>query len=159
MLHALHPARSRAVVAVVFAIWLAVAPVAPSFAHPTNAGQSSAVTTTRAQHAVDAALDQLGTRYRWGGNTPRGFDCSGLTSWAYAEAGVTIPRTSRARYSQLTRVSRSNLLPGDLVFYNSPVSHVAMYVGDGQIVESPRRGLTVRLRSLDSRTPRGYARP
>ena len=158
MLHALHPARSRVVVALAFAFLMAIAPIAPTFAAPASASPASA-TTTRAQQAVDAALDQVGTRYRWGGNTPAGFDCSGLTSWAHADAGVTIPRTSRAQFAQLTPVHRSNLRPGDLVFYNSPVSHVAMYVGDGKIVESPRRGLTVRVRDLSERSPVGYRRP
>jgi peptidoglycan DL-endopeptidase CwlO len=158
MTYASRSALSRTFAALAFAGLMTVAPVAPAF---TDASAASATTRseTRAEAAVDAALSQVGTSYRWGGNTPSGFDCSGLTSWAYAEAGVTIPRTSRAQHSQLKRVSRSNLQAGDLVFFNSPVSHVAMYVGDGKIVESPRSGLTVRVRNLSDRTPSGYSRP
>lgn len=160
MPHALHPARSRTLMALLFAMLMAIAPVAPSFAHPHSPSATSATaTTTKAEAAVDAALDQVGTPYVWGGNTPNGFDCSGLTSWAYAEAGVTIPRTSRAQYSELTRVSRSNLEPGDLVFFYSPVSHVAMYIGDGKIVESPSSGKHVRVADLEHRSPVGYGRP
>jgi peptidoglycan DL-endopeptidase CwlO len=155
VIDAIRPAFSRALLALAFASLMALAPIAPALA----SASTSATATTRGEQAVEAALDQVGTPYRWGGNTPSGFDCSGLTSWAYGEAGVTIPRTSRAQLSQLTRVSRSNLQPGDLVFYNSPVSHVAMYVGDGEIVEAPRRGLDVRVRKLADRSPVGYARP
>ena len=159
MLHALHPARSRVVVALVFALLMAIAPIAPSFAPPAHADTASATTTTQAEQAVDAALDQVGTPYLWGGNTPAGFDCSGLTSWAYAQAGVAIPRTSSAQYAELTPVDRDDLREGDLVFYHSPVSHVAMYIGDGEIVEAPRSSLNVRVRDLSERTPVGYRRP
>jgi peptidoglycan DL-endopeptidase CwlO len=159
MLHALHPARSRVVIAAVFAMLMTIAPIAPSFATATTPASATAASTTRAEQAVDAALSQVGTPYLWGGNSPSGFDCSGLTSWAHAQAGVTIPRTSRAQHSELRNVSRADLQKGDLVFYNSPVSHVAMYIGDGEIVESPNSGLSVRVADLADRSPTGYARP
>ena len=114
MLHALHPARSRVLFALLFAFLMAISPVAPSLASATSSNSTATETTTRAQQAVDAALDQVGTPYRWGGNTPAGFDCSGLTSWAHAEAGVTIPRTSRAQHAQLERVRAEDLIPGEL---------------------------------------------
>jgi cell wall-associated NlpC family hydrolase len=91
---------------------------------------------------------------------PDAFDCSGLTSYAWAAAGVTIPRTSAAQYQGLRKVSRSELQPGDLVFYHSPISHVAMYVGNDTIVEAARSGIPVRTASLSSRSSMvGYARP
>lgn len=157
MIHAIRPALSRAFVALSFAGMMAIAPVAPAFAHQTST--ASATTTTRAEAAVDAAVGQVGTPYRWGGNSPSGFDCSGLTSWAYGEAGVTIPRASRAQHSELTSVKRSELRAGDLVFFYSPVGHVAMYIGDGKIVESPSSGKHVRVAELEHRSPIGYGRP
>jgi peptidoglycan DL-endopeptidase CwlO len=155
VIHAHRPALSRVVMTLVAASLMLLAPVAPALAQSSGSSNS----TSSAQAAADAALDQVGTPYRWGGATPAGFDCSGLTSYAYAKAGVTIPRTSRMQYSETTSVSRSSLRPGDLVFYNSPVSHVAIYIGDGEIVESPRSGLNVRVRKLADRTPTGYGRP
>lgn len=88
-----------------------------------------------AQAAVQAALSKVGSRYVWGAAGPDSFDCSGLTSWAYAQAGVTIPRTSGGQ-SGLPVVSMDALQPGDLITYYSPVSHVAMYIGNGQIVHA-----------------------
>lgn len=105
------------------------------------------------------ALAQVGKPYRWGATGPNAFDCSGLTSYAWRAAGVTIPRTSRSQYGGLQRVSRSQLQPGDLVFYNSPISHVAMYIGGDTIVEASRTGIPVRTASLSRRSPVGYARP
>jgi peptidoglycan DL-endopeptidase CwlO len=116
-------------------------------------------TRRSAQVAVDTALAQVGKPYRWGATGPNSFDCSGLTSYAWRAAGVTIPRTSRAQFAGLTKVSRANLQPGDLVFYNNPISHVAMYIGGDQIVEAPYTGASVRVRSLSGRSPVGYARP
>jgi peptidoglycan DL-endopeptidase CwlO len=116
-------------------------------------------TRRSAQVAVDTALAQVGKPYRWGATGPNSFDCSGLTSYAWRAAGVTIPRTSRAQYAGLTKVSRADLQPGDLVFYNNPISHVAMYIGGDRIVEAPYTGASVRVRSLSGRSPVGYARP
>ncbi len=111
--------------------------------------------------AVQTALAQLGKPYRWGGNGPGSYDCSGLTSYAWRAAGVSLPRTSRAQYGATRRISRSELQPGDLVFYHSPISHVAMYIGNGQVVEAPNSGNSVRIRSdgLTRRGIVGYGRP
>jgi peptidoglycan DL-endopeptidase CwlO len=109
--------------------------------------------------AVSTALAQLGKPYVWGAAGPSSFDCSGLTSYSWRAAGVTIPRTSSGQYSGLTRVSRAQLQPGDLVFEYSPVSHVSMYIGNNTIVEASRPGVPVRTASLSSRSPVGYARP
>jgi cell wall-associated NlpC family hydrolase len=107
-----------------------------------------------AAKAVEVALAQLGKPYRWGGSGPHSFDCSGLTSFAWAAAGVTLPRSSRMQYGATARISRSELKPGDLVFYHSPISHVAMYIGDGKVVEAPNSGNNVRIRN-DGLTRRG----
>ncbi|KGF22447.1 C40 family peptidase [Corynebacterium tuscaniense] len=82
--------------------------------------------------AVDAAKAQLGTPYVWGGSAPGGFDCSGLTSWAYKQAGVDIPRTAENQ-AVGRQVSYEELQPGDLVVWTG---HVAMYAGDGQMIEA-----------------------
>jgi cell wall-associated NlpC family hydrolase len=113
------------------------------------------------ERAVEVALAQLGKPYAWGGNGPNSFDCSGLTSFAWRAAGVELPRTSAAQYSGTTRISRSDLRPGDLVFYHSPVSHVAMYIGDGKVVEAPNSGNNVRIRNdgLTRSGVVGYGRP
>lgn len=105
----------------------------------------------RANAAVQYALSKVGSRYVWGTSGENTFDCSGLTSWAYRQVGINITRSSRAQWSSVgTRVSKSELRPGDLVFYYSPVSHVGLYIGNGKIVDAanPRRG--VRVTSLDS---------
>ena len=111
--------------------------------------------------AVEVAMAQLGKPYRWGGNGPHAFDCSGLTSFAWAKAGANLPRTSRDQYSATTRISRDQLRPGDLVFYHSPISHVAMYIGDGRVVEAPNSSNPVRVREdgLTRRGVVGYGRP
>ncbi len=104
-------------------------------------------------------MGQIGTPYVWGGASPGGFDCSGLTSWSYRQAGVSIPRTSGAQCSGLPRVSRDQLRPGDIVCFGSPVHHVGMYVGGGSMVESPRTGLSVRTTSINRGGYSGAVRP
>jgi peptidoglycan DL-endopeptidase CwlO len=97
--------------------------------------------------AVAAAESQLGVPYVWGGETPGvGFDCSGLTQWAWAQAGVSIPRTAADQYDAIEHVSLSDLEPGDLLFWNdgtSTIQHVAMYVGGGEVIQAPETGETV----------------
>ena len=92
----------------------------------------------------------MGSTYVWGTSGPSTFDCSGLMSYAYAQVGISLPRSSRAQFSMGTSVAKSDLQPGDLVFYYSPVSHVGMYIGDGKIVDAanPRSG--VRITSVNS---------
>jgi cell wall-associated NlpC family hydrolase len=103
-----------------------------------------------AQKAIDTALAQVGDPYSWGATGPNAFDCSGLTSFSYKAAGVTIPRTSKAQSTFGTPVSKANLQPGDLVFFYSPVSHVGMYIGNGQMVHAPSSGSTVKVVKVDS---------
>lgn len=118
-----------------------------------GAGGLAACTPQRT--AVDAARSQMGTPYRSGGAAPGGFDCSGLTSWAWKQAGVSIPRTSSEQHRWTTRVSRADLQAGDLVFYSSAgprgrVSHVALYAGGGKIVHARKTGVPVEEQNVDT---------
>jgi cell wall-associated NlpC family hydrolase len=100
-----------------------------------------------AARAVSAAMSRRGDTYVWGGTRPGGFDCSGLTLWSYAQAGITIPRTSRAQYGIGRSVPKDQLRPGDLLFYGgsaSSIHHVAMYIGDGNIVHASTYGIPVK---------------
>lgn len=107
-------------------------------------------TSVYSSNAVVAyALKFLGTRYVWGGTDPSGFDCSGFTQYVYAHFGISIPRTSSAQSSFGDDVSRGNLMPGDLVFFGSPVHHVGMYVGNNLFIEAPRTGDVVKISPLD----------
>jgi cell wall-associated NlpC family hydrolase len=118
------------------AIAAPVAPAAPAIRRP----------APRAARAVAFALAQRGKPYRWGGEGPGGFDCSGLTWAAWRSAGVTIPRTAAGQLAGLPRV-RGRLGPGDLVSYRTDGPsrrHVAMVVGRGRMVEAPGRGIPVR---------------
>ncbi len=104
----------------------------------------------RAQVAVQTALDQVGDPYVYGAAGPDAFDCSGLTMYAWAAAGVAIPHSSSAQPGAGTPVSLSSLQPGDLVFYYSPISHAAMYIGNGQIVHAANPSRPVEVVSLYS---------
>ncbi|WP_353647841.1 C40 family peptidase [Nakamurella sp. A5-74] len=108
---------------------------APSAAAPTAAAPTAAAPSGAAEVAVQAALSKVGSPYVYGAAGPDSFDCSGFTSWAYAQAGITIPRTSGGQ-AGLQYVPLDQLRPGDLITYYSPVHHVAMYIGNGQIVHA-----------------------
>ncbi|MGE0304761.1 MAG: NlpC/P60 family protein [Acidimicrobiia bacterium] len=110
--------------------------------------------------AVEQAMSQIGVTYRWGQDDPEsGFDCSGLTSWAWGRVGVSIPHSSRAQFNSLARVEPEDLEPGDLVFFGSPVHHVGMYIGNGQMVHAPHSGAVVSVASIYRRDLRGGGRP
>lgn len=98
----------------------------------------------RAASAIAAAQAALGKPYVWGANGPAGFDCSGLTQWAYAQAGVSLPRTSQAQRYAGQQVPLSQAQPGDLVAYRSDASHIGMYAGNGQVIHAPYPGAPVR---------------
>ena len=106
------------------------------------AAAPAAAPTAAAQVAVNTALAQLGKPYVWGGAGPSSFDCSGLTQYAYGAAGRSLPHSSRMQSSVGTPVSTANLQPGDLLFFYSPVSHVGMYIGNGQMVHAPTSGVS-----------------
>ncbi|RDG38145.1 C40 family peptidase [Streptomyces corynorhini] len=107
-------------------------------------GPGGAASSARAAAAVRAARNAVGRPYVWGANGPSGFDCSGLTQWSYAQAGVGLPRTSQAQRYAGRQVPLSQALPGDLVAYRADASHIAMYVGNGQVIHAPYPGAPVR---------------
>jgi len=96
------------------------------------------------------ALQQLGKPYQWGAAGPNSFDCSGLTMYCYRQVGIYLSHYSGAQINSGPRVSRSNLQPGDLVFFGFPIHHVAMYIGGGQVVHAPVPGDVVRVVPLSS---------
>nr|WP_237509131.1 C40 family peptidase [Streptomyces sp. SID8382] len=125
---------------------------------PSAAGPKTA-SVEAGKRALAYALDQIGKPYVWGAEGPNSFDCSGLTSSAWAYAGRVIPRTSQEQWRQLPRVPLDKLRPGDLVIYYKGASHVAMYAGDGQVVQAPRPGQRVKLSPLASNPLHGAVRP
>ncbi|MFF5019254.1 NlpC/P60 family protein [Streptomyces sp. NPDC001165] len=98
----------------------------------------------RAAAAVAAARSALGRPYVWGATGPSGFDCSGLMQWSYGHAGIHLPRTSQEQRYAGRQIPLSQARPGDLVVYRSDASHVAMYVGNGQVIHAPYPGAPVR---------------
>ena len=160
-------------------------PTSPPSAPPTGgtrAGSPPAAAGpgdgSAAQQAIDAALAYLGTPYAWGGGGTRGpgpgqdpdegvvgFDCSGLTQYAYAQAGIAIPRNSRAQYAGLPQVPSDDLRPGDLVFWGtdpedpSSITHVALYLGDDQVVQAPQSADAVKVSPMWWRGYVGAVRP
>ena len=109
--------------------------------------------------ALAFAKSQLGKPYRYASAGPSAYDCSGLTSAAWAKAGVSLPRTSQTQIGAGRSVSKSELQPGDLVFYYGNISHVGLYAGNGQIVHAPRPGKSVEYASVDSMPFAGARRP
>jgi cell wall-associated NlpC family hydrolase len=113
---------------------------------------------SRAAAAVSYAYSKLGSPYVWGATGPDAFDCSGLVQAAYRSAGISLPRTTYAQIDSGRRVSRSELLPGDLVFFYSAISHVGIYVGNGQMIHAPNPTAPVRLAPIDEMPFAGAAR-
>ena len=116
-------------------------------------------TNSRAGIAVNAALSQVGKPYQWGAAGPDSYDCSGLTMWAWAQAGVGLPHNSGMQYAATSRVAQSDWQPGDLLFFGSPIHHVAMYIGSGRMVEAPYSGASVRVNSAYRSDYAGAGRP
>jgi cell wall-associated NlpC family hydrolase len=96
---------------------------------------------------VGVAMQYLGVQYSWGGATPSGFDCSGLVAYAYAQVGVSLPHSSYSQYGYGVPVSRDQLQPGDLVFFDG-LGHVGIYIGGGQFIHAPHTGDVVKISSL-----------
>ncbi|MEU2059518.1 NlpC/P60 family protein [Streptomyces sp. NPDC013455] len=115
--------------------------------------------SAQGKKAVKYATAQLGKPYVWGAEGPDSFDCSGLTSQAWAAAGHPVPRTSQEQWKQLRRVDVEDMRPGDLVIYFDDASHVGMYIGDGSIVHAPRPGRTVTIAGAGSMPILGVVRP
>ncbi|SNR31053.1 C40 family peptidase [Blastococcus mobilis] len=113
------------------------------------AAPAAAAASSAAQTVVSTALAQKGKPYVWAGAGPNSYDCSGLTQRAFAAAGVKLPHSSRMQSKMGAPVSRNALRPGDLVFFYNPVSHVGIYIGNGQMVHAPRAGDVVKVSSFD----------
>ena len=143
-----------------------------------NTARAGAGDASAAEVAIDSALSHVGLPYAWGGGGSRGpgpgldpdegvigFDCSGLTQYAYAQAGISIPRNSRAQYAALPKVSSDDLRAGDLVFWaNEPsdpstIRHVAIYRGNGKVVQAPQSGDVVKVSTMWWADYAGAVRP
>ncbi|AJF67268.1 C40 family peptidase [Streptomyces vietnamensis] len=109
--------------------------------------------------ALRFAVDQIGKPYEWGAEGPEAYDCSGLTQQAWAAAGRELPRTSQEQWATLPRVSLAELRPGDLVVYFPGATHVALYLGDGLVVQAPRPGGKVKVSPLAANPLLGAVRP
>jgi cell wall-associated NlpC family hydrolase len=142
-------------------------PSSSSSTDPVTRTQAGPGDATAAQTAIAAAMSQQGVRYSWGGggtNGPSygidldvdviGYDCSGLTQYAYAQAGIAIPRNSRSQFSDLPKVAKADLQPGDLVFWaNDPsdpstIHHVAIYLGGRKVIQAPESGDVVKVSDM-----------
>jgi len=102
---------------------------------------------------ADLAQKQIGAPYRFGGETPTGFDCSGLIRYVYQQIGITVPHSSRLLYKQAKKIRLANVLPGDLLFFNiskNKVSHVGIYATTGQFIHAPSSGKHVSIARLDN---------
>ena len=104
-----------------------------------------------AVQVAEVALDMVGAPYRWGGETPDGFDCSGLVYYAFGRAGMDVPRTSVEQHKSARLIALSEAQPGDLVFFREAwtVSHVGIYVGEGRFVHAPNHGRPVQVSSME----------
>ncbi|MGW2461634.1 NlpC/P60 family protein [Streptomyces sp. NPDC001761] len=115
--------------------------------------------SAQGEKAVRYATRQLGKPYVWGAEGPDSFDCSGLTSQAWAAAGHPVPRTSQEQWRQLRHVAVKDMRPGDLVIYFDDATHVGMYIGEGRIIHAPRPGRTVTIAGAGSMPILGVVRP
>lgn len=116
-----------------------------SLGHGYGGGTYTGPASGSARIALQTAYAQLGKPYQWGAAGPYSFDCSGLTMYAWGHAGVALPHSSRMQYEVIRHVSRSDLQPGDLVFFGSPIYHVGMYIGGGLMIHAPTTGDVVRI--------------
>ncbi|MGI5241908.1 NlpC/P60 family protein [Dactylosporangium sp. CA-139066] len=130
---------------------------APTTNTNTNPGAPPKVNGA-AGKAVAYAWAQRGKQYVWGAAGPDTFDCSGLTMMAWKAAGVTLPHNAAQQYAKVRHISRSQLQPGDLVFYNN-LGHVGIYIGDNQIIHAPNSRTVVKVSPIDIDTLYGYGRP
>ncbi|MRR12177.1 NlpC/P60 family protein, partial [bacterium] len=107
---------------------------------------------------VETALGYHGVPYLWGGETPSGFDCSGLVLYVFKQHGVSLPHYSGSQFQLGEKVAPADLQPGDVVFFGSPIYHVGMYVGGGYFIHAPRTGDFVKLSRLSERSDYAGAR-
>ena len=140
-----HPRRLLLAVALAAAVFAFAAPAALAGHDPHPAPRPK---PTLGERAAKVALRAVGVPYRWGGSSlAGGFDCSGLVYWAYARLGVELPHSSYALYDRGRQVARSNMKPGDLLFF-SGLGHVGIYLGRGRMVHAPHSGSLVQVVSL-----------
>jgi peptidoglycan DL-endopeptidase CwlO len=126
----------------------AAASNAPTNISPPPGGPPPAP-NANAQAAIDAAYSVIGTPYVWGAADPSvGFDCSGLTMWSWAHAGVSLPHSSEMQYAVTAHISPSDAQPGDLIFFYSPISHVGLYIGGGRMIDANHTGDVVNIRPV-----------
>lgn len=116
---------------------------------PVAAGTPVVADSAAAQTAIDVAMAQRGKPYVWAAAGPGSFDCSGLTQYAFKAAGISLPHSSRMQAQMGRPVNRADLRPGDLVYFYSPVSHIGIYIGGGQMVHAPTSGDVVKVSSID----------
>ena len=123
-------------------------------------GPSVPAPASTAGIAVSAAYGQLGVPYRFAAESPGvAFDCSGLTKWAWGQAGVSLPHQSGAQYASTPHVPKEDAQPGDLIFYKSPIGHVAIYIGGGQLIHAPATGDVVKVSVVNWSRVVGVSRP
>ncbi|MCU4185719.1 C40 family peptidase [Acidiferrimicrobium sp. IK] len=142
------PQQAPAAASPVAAVTPAPAPPGPASTTDTGPPTQPAPAGSGGATAVAAAMTRLGDPYVWGAAGPSTFDCSGLTMWAWAYAGVSLPHYSGAQYSTTVHIPVRDLQPGDLVFFADPGEHEAMYIGNGQVIEAPHSGAVVRIQPL-----------
>ncbi len=141
------PLPSFALAAIVFACACAGESAAAGQT-PTRHGPVPALPKpTVGERAAAIAVREVGVPYRWGGSSPAGFDCSGLVYWTYGRLGIALPHSSYALYDQSSRVARSRMKPGDLLFF-SGLGHVGIYIGRGRMVHAPHSGTRVQVVKL-----------
>jgi len=131
------------------ALTLTLSPAPANAAEAAPAASAESAPSPAAQKAVDTARAQVGKPYEYGGAGPNSYDCSGLTQYAYRAAGIELPHSSRSQAEMGTPVARADLRPGDLVFFYEPISHVGIYIGNGQMVDAGTEETGVVQRSVD----------
>ena len=150
----LHPGQHRRLLACLLPALLASTLAACSSPAPRSVPPVASRAGGDVSQVLRIARRQVGVPYRYGGRSPRtGFDCSGLVYYSHAQAGISVPRTTRDLYRRATPVSRTRLRPGDLVFFrvNTPrVGHVGIYLGDGRFVHAPSAGKRVAIESMSN---------
>ncbi|WP_433341885.1 NlpC/P60 family protein [Streptomyces sp. CA-253872] len=125
----------------------------------TSTGSASGSYTAKAEKAIAFARAQMGKPYVWGATGPGSYDCSGLTQAAWKAAGIDLPRTTWDQVEVGTRVSVDNAVPGDLVFFYDDISHVGLYIGNGEMIHAPKPGASVRVESIYYMPIYGVVRP
>ena len=152
-------ARASAAAAAAFAQAPTAAPSAPVAPAPisTPVARTKQYAGGAAQIAVQVAMDQLGKPYVWGAAGPDSFDCSGLTMFAYAHAGISLSHYTGAQFNEGQHVPQSDLRPGDLVFFGTSLGHMGMYIGNGNFIHAPHSGDVVKISPLSDYYQSEYA--